>query len=117
MPWFAHHDIILAIMRERYALAAVARFVEKNACAAQFSSPQQTEVLGNYIAEQIAIEYDSRFCLTGVVRTRFCYDCSAIPLIFKQHYECYSYRILMETFSAAHRKHTAVLCESDSTIP
>jgi len=82
MPWFAHHDIILAIMKERYALAAVARFAEKNACAAQFSSPQQTEVLGNYIAEQIAIECDSRFCLTGVVRTRFYDDCNAIPLFF-----------------------------------
>jgi hypothetical protein len=69
-------------MKERYASAAVARFAEENACTAQFSSPQQTEVLGNYVAEQIAIEYDCNFCLTGVVRKRFYDLCNIIPLIF-----------------------------------
>ena len=87
MPWFPHHDIFLAILRERSAVSAVALFTEKNACTAQFSFPQQTEILSNYIAEQIAVECDSNFCLTGVVRKRFYNGCNVILLICKQHHE------------------------------
>lgn len=77
-------------MKELPALSAVACFAEENACIAQFSSPQQTEILGNYIAEQIAIECDSNFRLTWVVRKRVYDGCNVILLIFKHHYECYS---------------------------
>ena len=83
------HDIFLAITKERSALFAVACFAEENASTAQFSSPQQTEILGNYIAEQIAIECDSNFCLTGVVHKRFYDVCNILLLIFKRLDEWY----------------------------
>jgi hypothetical protein len=51
MPWLEHRDIFLTIIKERSALSAVARFAEENTCTAQFSFPQQTEILGNCIAE------------------------------------------------------------------
>lgn len=89
MPWFAHYEIFLAIMKEHSALSVVARFAEENACTAQFSFPQQTEILGNDIAEKITIEYDSTFCLTGVVRKSLYNACNVILLIYKQHYELY----------------------------
>lgn len=106
-------------MKERYALAAVARFAEENACTDQYSSPQQTEILGNDIAEQIAIEYDSNFCSTDIVSKRFYDVCNVLPLIFKQHYEWYFASNLDGNIcflSADHRKHTAVLCPSAGMI-
>jgi hypothetical protein len=81
MPWFAHHDILMAIMNERFALYLVASFAEENACTAQFSSPQQAQTLSNHIAEQIAAEYDSSFCLIGVARTRFHDSAVLIPFL------------------------------------
>jgi hypothetical protein len=76
----------MAIMNERSDLSLVASFAEENACTAQFSSPQQTQTLSNYIAEQIAVKHDSSFCLIGVARKRF-HD-SVVPF-FKQYYERY----------------------------
>jgi hypothetical protein len=59
----------------------VASFAEENACTAQFSSPQQTETLSNYIAEQIAVEHDSSFCLIGAARKRFHDSVVLIPFL------------------------------------
>jgi hypothetical protein len=71
----------MAIMNERSDLSLVASFAEENACTAQFSSPQQTETLSNYIAEQIAVEHDSSFCLIGVARKRFHDSAVLIPFL------------------------------------